>query len=67
MTSDDTLSLTIVPSVIVKFLVVQVDDICTHIVKETLVMGNYEESLLPALKVAAGGKEQSRTTNESHY
>lgn len=46
------LLLTVVPSVVVELLVVQVDDICTHLIQEALVVGHDEESLLPALKVA---------------
>lgn len=45
--------LTVVPSVVVKLLVVQVDDVCTHVVQKALVVGHDEKRLLPALKVAA--------------
>lgn len=44
--------LTVVSPVVVKLLVVQVDDVSTHIIQEALVMRNYEQRLLPALKVA---------------
>lgn len=44
--------LTVIPSVVVKFLVVQVNYVSTHIVQETLVVRHDEQSLLPALKVA---------------
>lgn len=56
---------TVVSPVIVELLVVQMDDVCTHIIQEALVMRNYEQRLLPALKIAVrrqGDKAGSEST-----
>lgn len=50
--------LTVVSLVVVEFLVVQVDDVSAHVIQEALVVGNDEEGLLPALKVAARAHTQ---------
>lgn len=44
-------TLTVVPPVVIELLVVQVNNICTDFIQETLVVGNNKKSLLPALKV----------------
>ena len=59
--SDAQQILTVVSSVIIELLVVQVDNVCAYIIKKALVMGHYEESLLPALKVTGSRKEKVET------
>lgn len=53
--------LTVVSPVIVELLVVQVDDVCAHVIQEALVMRDNEQCLLPALEVAVRTKDTQRT------
>lgn len=46
-------TLTIVATIVLQLLLFEVNNICADIVKETLVMWNYQKCLLPILQVAA--------------
>lgn len=52
--------LTVVSPVIVELLVVQVDDVCAHVIQEALVVRDDEQRLLPALQVAVRGHTEDR-------
>ncbi len=54
------LQLTVISAIVEELLLIEVNDVCTNVVQERLVVGHDEEGLLPSLKVTKRGGRYKR-------
>lgn len=55
-------TLTVVSPIVKELLHVQVDDVCAHVIQETLVVGDNKKGFLPGLEVAVTERRARRVT-----